>query len=276
MKGEINRMNTIKNKIKFLFTKKVKIRNILIISIIILMMLGGAGIIYALNLSQKQKESPVEGDIHFVESYISERRTTQSDSISIPCFNEEVLLFDTGCYTLGFDAGFHSDFNFRTDLFEQIVQVFPDPVVRQMSDEIYLIYDTDKQTRLFLYFSITKAKAFFVDGFPIIMKKKLANHDFAELKTGASLDDVEKIDPVMSIYKRQFDSISTERIQFIKKQGTPLTSIHLLTDGIIKIVYDKIDEKYQITDIIYNDDFILDGLSGKTDYKIFDEDYLDG
>ena len=51
--------------------------------------------------------------------------------------------------------------------------------------------------------------------------------------------------------------------------------MHLLTDGILKIEYQRDSALgYAITDIIYSEDFGLDGLYGETCYRITVADYV--
>lgn len=55
-----------------------------------------------------------------------------------------------------------------------------------------------------------------------------------------------------------------------------LTSVHVLTDGILKIEYDRTDDmEYVIKNIVHNEDFILDGLDGQPCYRIHEIDYVD-
>jgi hypothetical protein len=250
---------------------------VLVGSIVLCILLSGISIVRAISISSKQKE-PTKGEynIRFVESYIEEKETTQPNQAIIPCFYEYELLFNnSGRFAIGYDAGFHIHMGLRFDLFEKIVDVFPDPLVRNIGDYIYLIYDTDKQTRLFLFYSLSKSEAFFLDGIPVIMKKELTYKDFANICIGNSLEDVEGIDPVMSVYRRNFDGMNDETISSLNRKGIPLTSIHLLSDGILKIEYERSGRTYEIKNVIYEDDFVLDGLFGKTCYKILEDDYID-
>ena len=149
-------------------------------------------------------------------------------------------------------------------------------LVREISDYLYLVYDTDNNTRLYLFFSKKKSLGVLTDGFPIIMKKKLAYKDFSRLQPGHNMRKVEEIDPVIPLYRRVFDEATDHVLKLNKERGIYLTSVHLLTDGILKIEYYRTDDReYIIRNIVYNEDFVLNGLDGQTCYRIHDEDYVD-
>lgn len=59
-----------------------------------------------------------------------------------------------------------------------------------------------------------------------------------------------------------------------RKNGVCFSSLHLLSDGILKIDYDRKGEDYIVCDITYGEDFVLEGKYGETCYKIFIEDYV--
>ena len=149
-------------------------------------------------------------------------------------------------------------------------------LVREIGDYLYLVYDTDNNTRLYLFFSKKKSLGVLTDGFPIIMKKKLAYKDFSSLQPGHNMRKVEEIDPVIPLYRRVFDEATDHVLKLNKERGIYLTSVHLLTDGILKIEYYRTDDReYIIRNIVYNEDFVLNGLDGQTCYRIHDEDYVD-
>jgi len=232
------------------------------------------GAAYALGAFEKRPE-PVIGEYgsKFVDQYLAERMS-KADSMAIPCYKQDDLLFENECFALGRDAGSYTESGFKTNLFERLVKMFPDPLVRETGDNIYVVYDTDGGARLFVFFSREKNNALFTDGYPVVMKAKLSYENFSKLRVGGSLKDVESIDPVMSLYSNKFDRYTDKVLERNEKAGMKLTSVHLLSDGILKIEYDRAGGGYVITNIAYSPDFILDGLNGKTCYKILDEDYV--
>jgi len=254
---------------------------IITITVSAVLLVIGAGVTYAYlsDILERQPEPKGGYTLDFLKQYVAENLAEENDAIpdSIPRYKEEDLFFGTGkIFPLGADAGYSKGFSFTTNFFERIVKMFPEPLVREIGDYIYLVYDTDNNTRLYLFFSKKKSQGMLTDGYPVIMKKKLAYKDFSQLQPGDNLQNVEQIDPVIPLYRRVFDEATDHVLKLNKEMGIYLTSVHLLADGILKIEYDRTDDgEYVITNIVYNEDFILDGLDGQTCYRIHEVDYVD-
>jgi hypothetical protein len=203
----------------------------------------------------------------FVEQYVSEN----VNAGPIPRFREDELLFSNkAAFDIEVDAGMLAPLNFRLDMFYRIVNIWPDPLVRQIGDTIYLVYDTDKGTRLFLFFSSGDIKT---DGYPIIMENKLSYANFASVRIGEPIENVESVDSVTAIYLRaltEHDQSGSVNRPF---DWSPV-SLHLLSDGVLKIVYRYHDGAFTVSSMVFNQDFTLDGALGKTCYRILDEDYV--
>ncbi|MHB1344413.1 MAG: hypothetical protein ACYCX3_08665 [Thermoleophilia bacterium] len=200
-----------------------------------------------------------------------------SGPLEVPVYREDVLLNDNeGCFSFARDSGVRKGFSFRPDTFEALQIVFPSAAIRWGADgaSVYVIYDTDASGSLYVFFS-EKSNYFVEDGFPILMKKKLAYEDFAGIEVGDGIAEVEGVDPVAALYRGVFDTYNDVYIENTTSHGWPPTSVHLLTDGILKIEYRR-DKAlgYAITNIAYSADFVLDGLDGKTSYKIDEADYV--
>ncbi len=250
----------------------------IIVTAVFVVLIIGAGVAYAVTrLSERQPEPEIGSySSDYVKQFVSEN-LSDKDNIIVPCYKENDLLYNTGCFSLGRDAGTNSASGFRTDLFERIVKMFPDPLIREEGNYIYAVYDTDISTRLFLFFSIEKSGGMFLDGFPVIMKEKLSYSDFAGLKAGDDIKIVEGIDPVVTLYTGSFDSISDNVLVERGDKFKFFTTIHLLSDGILKIEYERESVgNYIIKDIIFAEDFALNGANGETNYKIAAEDYITG
>lgn len=139
----------------------------------------------------------------------------------------------------------------------------------------YMIFDTDAGVRMYLFISKEKSKNN-VDGFPIIMQKALSYKDFSGIVIGDSINRVGEVDPIMSIYIHRFNLISDGFLDGYTKRGAPPTSVHILKDGVLKVEYKRsADKDYEIVNMTYKNDFILEGLNGKTDYRIALADYVD-
>ncbi|MEA4890007.1 MAG: hypothetical protein VB070_11145 [Clostridiaceae bacterium] len=199
---------------------------------------------------------------------------------NVPLYNHIDLLHSTNDSRiyLGRDSGFYSIYpNTRHDLAKVILSVFPTDAIRETPDKsgAYAIYDTDIGVRLYLFFSKEKNNYATIDGFPVIMQKKLAFKDFEAFRTGDSIKLVGEIDPIISQYIQFFDTGSDEALKGYIEKGVGPTSIHLLKDGILKIEYTRnAEDDYVITKIVYSEDFILDGIDGKTNYQISESDYV--
>lgn len=106
------------------------------------------------------------------------------------------------------------------------------------------------------------------------MKKKLSHEKFAGLTVSDGIAKVESVDPVSKVYREMFDRVSDDAVEKRTSLGMPPTSVHLLTDGILKIEYRRDNALgYAITDLAYRPDFVLAGLAGKTCYRIDEGDY---
>lgn len=200
-----------------------------------------------------------------------------SGPLEVPVYREAVLTTESeGCFSLGMDNGFYRNFGLQLAFFERLQMIFPSEAIRRTADggSVYVMYDTDAGGRLYVFFSGEKNNYMVEDGFPILMKKRLTHADFAGLAVGDGIGDVERIDPAASVYKSWFGRLNDTAITNWTALGAPPTSVHLLTDGILKIEY-RGDPAlgYAITSIIYDEDFILDGFDGETCYRIDPADY---
>jgi hypothetical protein len=244
---------------------------------------AGASALAAAQLHRKQQqvEAP-SGEIVHLENraeFIATHSHSEKDgAVEVPAYKSGELLMDNSMtFFLGRDSGFYRSMNARTDLFDTIETLFPSTALRKGKDgdHVYVMYDTEDGERLFLFFSGSKNKYRTVDGFPILMAKALAYGDFAALKVGDNMDAVSKLDPVVAKYKAVFDTGKDEAIEFYANLGAPPTTVHLLTDGVLKIEYArKAGVGYVITDLVYSPDFTLEGLDGQTNYAIAKADYV--
>jgi hypothetical protein len=250
---------------------------IVIVGAILLLSVGTA---LAFSISKKQAEPEIGSySDDFVAQFVSENKINEQENTndaSIPCYNESELIFENqGCFNLGIDAGSNMASGFRTDFLEKTVKMYPGPLVRENEDYIYLVYCTDKNSRLFLFYSKEKTNGMILDGYPIIMKEKLSYEDFSEIKVGDSIEKVGNIDSIIPLYIEEFDLMPEAYYEQNKENGKNFSSVHLLSDGILKIGYERREGDYYIIDITYEDDFVMDGLDGKTCYKISEADYVE-
>jgi hypothetical protein len=256
---------------------------VMIVVAVALVLAAGGAVAYAVTaLQEKQPEvgGGVEpGAVDDPSSVIAEKAVDAgSGQLAVPVYREEVLVRENErCFGLGLDSGFYRNFGFRPDSFERLQALFPSDAIRRTADgrSVYVMYDTDDGGRLYVFFSGEKNGYLFEDGFPILMKETLSYKDFEGLAVGDSLGEVESIDPAAAVYKGSFDAANDLALENWTKMGAPPTSVHLLTDGIVKIEYRRDSELgYAITNIVYAADFVLEGFNGKTCYKIDEADYV--
>lgn len=243
---------------------------------------GGSAVAYAVTAIH-EKQPDIErvnpGIVDDPSAFLAENAAPAgSGTLGVPVYREEVLVGDNqGCFTFARDSGLRKYYNFRPETFERLQTIFPSAAIRRTAEggSVYVMYDTDVSGRLYVFFS-DKTHYMFEDGFPILMKKKLAYEDFAGIEVGDGIAEVETVDPVATAYRQVFDTYTDVLIENdIKEFGLPPTSVHLLSNGILKIEYRR-DKPlgYAITNIVYGPDFVLDGLDGKTSYKIDETDYV--
>ena len=87
----------------------------------------------------------------------------------------------------------------------------------------------------------------------IYTERVFSYDNFTHLKRGDSIQKVVEVDNIASI-------VEVHNNWNLSIYGSNLTnnaSLHLLKDGILTIVYDRLNNDYIIKDIIYNEDFIF-------------------
>lgn len=200
-----------------------------------------------------------------------------SNPLDVPVYGEEVLVKSHHqCFFFARDNGFRKSFGSRGESLQSLQAFFPWGATRRTEEgERYVMYDTDRGGRLYVFFSANN-DYMFVTGYPVLMKKKLAYEDFAGIEVGDGIAEVEGADPVATTYREVFDTYTdVETEHYTRKWGLPPTSVHLLSDGMLKIEYRRDGALgYAITTMIYAPDFVLDGLEGKMSYKIDEADYV--
>ena len=261
-------------------------KSLVIIICLVVVLIGVVAVAYAGGLFTKKpiynEETEQYELIEDYLEYIQSREIPFDEGIldNIPVYDNSDLLHNTedcGFY-LGRDAGLYSlTPNTRKDYAKTIFTAFPTDAIREMSDKsgVYAVYDTDIGARLYLFFSKEKNNYMTLDGFPVIMQKKLEYKNFTDIQLGDSIKVVKSIDPIITQYIEFFDTGSDAALKGYNDIGADPTSVHLLTDGILKIEYKRTeDDDYVITNIIYSEDFVLEGLDGRTCYKIHENDYV--
>jgi beta-lactamase regulating signal transducer with metallopeptidase domain len=151
------------------------------------------------------------------------------------------------------------------------------PCRQKMWDEFYLMYPTEDNYRLYLFFNYSTNGCTSPLGYGLVVGKVHTSSDFAGLKKGDSIDDVIKIDDVASLYKEYFlkqVNYNTDRAKAEEDDGNSICSLHYLDDGLAKIEYTMEEEgKLIIKDIEFYQNYVMEDQDGnEVDYQIFDID----
>jgi hypothetical protein len=242
----------------------------------------GGSVAYAVTVVHEKQPEPRQSAISVDEAADFVADTAEgSDAgpLDVPVYREDDLIKDNdSCFALGVDSGCRRELSLRFDSLKRLETIFPSEAIRRVGDggTVYVMYDTEADGRLFIFFSEEKDGFAYADGFPILMKCRLSYDEFKGLAVGDGINRVEEIDSVMSTYRQRFDSLNDIAIANWTEVGIPPTSVHVLTDGIVKIEYRRDSaEGYVITNIVYDEAFVLEGFGGKTCYKIENVDYVD-
>ena len=215
-------------------------------------------------------------DFH-VYAYLK-RYTCEDDSQSIldlPKYTNYKFYYDKdGAFFMGRDSALYDNTNACQNSLAGMLFRCPTRSIRKTKDNtLYIAYDIDAGYRLFL-FSNDYNNYFTLDGFPILIKEMLSFKSFSSLKIGDSIEKVEEIDWITTVYKNELlrddAGMTPTASENLAKMGYPITSIHYLLDGILKIEYIMLENlDIVITDIEFSEDYTLVGVTGrKTNYKI--------
>ena len=189
---------------------------------------------------------------------------------NIPVYLEEELLFHLDkSFDLCRDASIFEDLNGRPFSADGILMYYPTTAVRDRGDGmIYLMYATDTGYRMYLHLSDYNGYMT-PTGFTIIIGEEvLAYENFKKLTVGDTIDKVAKIDPVAGLIKKETMEVwdlNPAGAQGLAKAGYPVTTVHYLRDGILKIEYDmQEDQTLYITNMVYNENYELVNPKGRT------------
>ncbi|MBQ7329423.1 MAG: hypothetical protein IJX01_05910 [Oscillospiraceae bacterium] len=178
---------------------------------------------------------------------------TSEVSLGIPVYYElELLLYTYGTmFDLGLDACYHRMVNTFKNYGASIYATYPTNALRIRADNTsYLIYDTDTGYRFYLF--VDNDPLFRTVGFPILIKKNnmLSYLDFQDVQINDALSKVEAIDDIMIFSKHRMLSYA--------RDGLPVSSIHYLKDGILKIDYTLSEDKeFFVSNITFNKDYLI-------------------
>lgn len=202
----------------------------------------------------------------------------QTEINNIPVYFEEELFFDMDArIPLGQDNGIRENLNARPNETGSLMEALPDGAIRERDDKsLYMMYDSDTHYRLY-YFFIADNNCSNPVGFPVVIKQIHKYSDFGTLQVGDSISRVEEIDDVARLVRKwviDYRKMNSTAVENEYNAGYPITSIHYLEDGILKISYTMKEEgELTIASIDYFSDYKLKDCLGRTiNYRIQDRD----
>ncbi|MBO4872823.1 MAG: hypothetical protein J5496_05370 [Lachnospiraceae bacterium] len=205
----------------------------------------------------------------------TEMNVNSETILDIPVYSEADLFFnvDNDGFYLGRDVACYYNLDAGQNSTEGIQKRIPTSAIRVKDNgNMYSIHETDSGYRLYLFYDQSLDYAFTI-GFPVVVKELLSISDFSELKEGDSIETVETVDPVAGLYKKLLTEVWQIDAKGAKGQaehGYPCTSIHYLSDGLLRIEYDMPEDGVLvISRIEFAPDYILtDPIGRRVDYKI--------
>ena len=198
------------------------------------------------------------------------------ESLDIPVYNESLLLYSDGVIEFGYDSSLIHFMSAATRTLELCLKAYPTNAVRERADGLaYAVYDTDTGYRVYRFYT-DGTKNGLATGFVIVINKEkiLSYNDFKDVKVGDSILVVETIDSVATLHKKARGDLEPIAVEKLAKMGMPWTTVHYLTDGILKINYTSPEKgTFLVSEIIYDENYNITGQDGiVVNYKIEDID----
>lgn len=199
------------------------------------------------------------------------------ESLDVPVYNENALLLGSdGVIDFGWDSSLFKYFSGMARTLEVCLKIYPTNAVREREDGLtYVVYDTDTGYRVYRFygepFEYPRATGFVI----VINKEKILSYnDFKDIKVGDSVLAVEAIDSVATLHKKARGGMDPNIVEHWAKEGHPWTTVHYLTDGILKINYTSPEKgTFVVSEIIFDENYNITGQDGiVVNHKIEDID----
>lgn len=181
------------------------------------------------------------------------------EKLSVPVYSDYELLLANNFAPLGRDGCAKRGSDIRTGI-DDLLFTFPTDALRlSSSGEEYLIFDSERGYREYVFIDRSNGGIPVSKGFPIVIGKLRPYSAFEGLNIGDSIEAVERIDPVASLHRQAILEVRQIHPETAKKYCVgynALASVHYLTDGILKIEYEMPAEgELVISNIIYSPDY---------------------
>ena len=209
---------------------------------------------------------------------LSEELVPEEDlePLEIPVYKESELFSAYDAFRLGVDISEYYKYGGNAPYLQDVIlERLPTTAYRFISPlHAYAMYESDTGYRVYLYFDYTLPTLPKRKGYPIVIKDMLSYSDFAGLKVGDSIDAVEQVDGVVSLYKERYGSYNLAAVENRAKKGDPVCTLHYLKDGILRINYTMPEEgKLVISEMIFNEDYcLIDRIDRSVSHEIKDID----
>ena len=196
----------------------------------------------------------------------------KSEKLNIPVYPDDKLLLNNFIVQIGEDACQFSLFAEFPNKLDYVYELYPTKALRKASTgEEYIIYESQSGYREYVFLKHWEESGITVtNGFPIVVGELLPYKAFEQLKVGDTIDSVEEIDPIAVFTKRRFEYCAPNVAASNAKRGYPITSIHYLSDGLLKIEYEMLeDSSLVISKMVYSPDYTLKHTVGEViNYRI--------
>ena len=144
---------------------------------------------------------------------------------------------------------------------------FPIECVRKTGENtMYTMYQTNEGGLVYRFFEkgIRGNADLFILTHSIYVKKALKKSDFSSIEKGDSIQKIERIDPIVTLFAAE-----------AAQQGdNTFATAHLLQDGVLSVYYAKSGEAYQIAAIDFFADFVVVDDAKTYNCKIKSGDFI--
>ena len=228
------------------------------------------------NEAPEQTEVPTEMPTEAPTAVPTEAPTNtpepKMEKLDIPVYPDDKLLLNNFIVQIGEDACQFSLFAEFPNKLDYVYELYPTKALRKASTgEEYIIYESQSGYREYVFLKHWEESGITVtNGFPIVVGELLPYKAFEQLKVGDTIDSVEEIDPIAVFTKRRFEYCAPNVAASNAKLGYPITSIHYLSDGLLKIEYEMLeDSSLVISNMVYSPDYTLKHTVGEViNYRI--------
>ena len=184
------------------------------------------------------------------------------EKLAVPVYPDYELLLENTAAQLGKDGCANRNSGPHTLGIDYLTFMFPTDALRTASSgEEYLIFDSERGYREYVFIDRDNGGIDITKGFPIVIGKLQPHSAFEGLTVGDPIEAVERIDPVAALHRQTILEVRQIHPETAKKYCVgfnALASVHYLTDGILKIEYEMPEEgRLVISNLIYSPDYTL-------------------